>query len=274
MAPRFDTVLVTGASSGMGRDFALRLLAEGKTVYAAARGTDRMADLAEKGAIVLGLDITKDDQITAAVDRIIADHGGVDVLINNAGYGQYGSVEDTPIDKARYQFEVNLFGLARLTQLLIPSMREKRKGLIINVSSMGGKIYTPLGAWYHATKHAIEGWSDCLRFELEPHGIDVVIVEPGLIDTGFADAMGAQFATPEGSAYADLAEKVQRGAKETHAAGRMSPPSVITDLVLQAIRADRPRPRYAGGAMARPVMFLRWLLPDRMFDRMLRSQLR
>lgn len=274
MAPRFDTVLVTGASSGMGRDFVLRLLAEGKTVYAAARRTDRMADLAEKGAIVLGLDITKDEQIVAAVERIVAETGGVDVLINNAGYGQYGSVEDTPIDKARYQFEVNLFGLARLTQLLIPSMREKRKGLIINISSMGGKIYTPLGAWYHATKHAIEGWSDCLRFELEPHGIDVVIVEPGLIDTGFADALDAQFATPEGSAYADLAEKIQRGAKETQAAGRMSPPSVITDVILSAIRADRPRARYAAGAMARPLLFLRWLLPDRLFDRMLRSQVR
>ena len=166
MNNKYQTVLVTGASSGMGKDFAQRLLKEGMTVYAAARSVDKMADLAEAGAIVLAMDITKEDDVVAVAERIRSDVGSLDVLINNAGYGQYGPVEDTPIDTARYQFEVNLFGLARLTQLMLPTMRENGKGLIINISSMGGKMYTPLGAWYHATKHALEGWSDCLRIEV------------------------------------------------------------------------------------------------------------
>lgn len=275
MGKRFETVLVTGASSGMGREFAERLLAEGMTVYVAARRADRMAALAEKGAIVLEMDITKDDQIVAAVQRIVDGHGGVDVLINNAGYGQYGAVEDTAIDTARYQFEVNLFGLARLTQLLLPSMRAKGRGRIINISSMGGKMYTPLGAWYHATKHALEGWSDALRLELAPHGIDVVIVEPGIIRTGFADAMNDHFAPGQSGAYDDLSGALQKSTAKNFENPKFgSPPSVISDLVLRAIRAGRPKTRYAGGQMARPLMFLRWLLPDRTYDRILMSQLK
>lgn len=275
MGKRFETVLVTGASSGMGREFAERLLAEGMTVYVAARRADRMAALAEKGAIVLEMDITKDDQIVAAVQRIVDGHGGVDVLINNAGYGQYGAVEDTAIDTARYQFEVNLFGLARLTQLLLPSMRAKGRGRIINISSMGGKMYTPLGAWYHATKHALEGWSDALRLELAPHGIDVVIVEPGIIRTGFADAMNDHFAPGQSGAYDDLSGALQKSTAKSFENPKFgSPPSVISDLVLRAIRAGRPKTRYAGGQMARPLMFLRWLLPDRTYDRILMSQLK
>ncbi len=275
MGKRFETVLVTGASSGMGWEFAERLLAEGMTVYVAARRADRMAALADKGAIVLEMDITKDDQIVAAVQRIIDGHGGVDVLINNAGYGQYGAVEDTAIDTARYQFEVNLFGLGRLTQLLLPSMRAKGRGRIINISSMGGKMYTPLGAWYHATKHALEGWSDALRLELAPHGIDVVIVEPGIIRTGFADAMNDHFAPGQSGAYDALAAALQQATAKSFENPKFgSPPSVISDLVLRAIRAGRPKTRYAGGQMARPLMFLRWLLPDRTFDRIVMSQVK
>jgi short-subunit dehydrogenase len=182
-------VLITGASSGMGKETANRLLREGHTVYAAARRLEQMHDLQEMGAIILKLDISLDSSIINAVQTIIARHGGVDVLINNAGFATYGSVEETSIDDARYQFEVNLFGLGRLTKLLLPAMRKKGSGKIINVSSMGGKIYTPLGAWYHATKHAIEGWSDCLRIELASLGIDVIIVEPGIIATDFGNVM-------------------------------------------------------------------------------------
>src|SRR5688572_21488236 len=169
-----QVVLVTGASSGMGKAFANALLDEGLTVYVAARRVEQMADLAARGAIALKLDISQTDQTEAAVRHIERDHGGVDVLINNAGFGLYGSLEETGLDDARYQFEVNLFGMARLTQLLLPSMRAKRRGRIINMSSMGGKIYTPMGIWYHASKHAVEGWSDCLRLELSPFNIDVV----------------------------------------------------------------------------------------------------
>ena len=274
MASRYNTVLITGASSGMGKDFAKRLLGEGMTVYAAARNVDKMSDLADAGAITLKMDITSDDDIVAAVETIKANHGGVDVLINNAGFGQYGSVEETPIDAARYQFEVNIFGLARLTQLLIPAMRERGKGLIINISSMGGVMYTPLGAWYHATKHALEGWSDCLRFELKPHGIDVVIVQPGLISTGFGEALGENFIEPDNSPYADLVAAIKKGTERTYAAGRFSPPTVITNVILKAIRAQRPRTRYAAGAMGPMLMRLRRLLPDRTFDWLLRSQVK
>lgn len=271
MTRRYTSVLVTGASSGMGKDFALRLLKDGYTVFAAARSVDKMTDLAAAGAIIVEMDISKDADIVAAADQIKA-AGGVDMLINNAGYGQYGPVEDTPIDTARYQFEVNLFGLARITQLLLPDMRAKGKGLVINISSMGGKVYTPLGAWYHATKHALEGWSDCLRLELKPHGIDVVIIEPGLIETGFGAGVQEQFTVADDSAYAAFAEALNRA----YEAGNtpMSPASVVTDLVMRAMCAPRPRTRYAGGALARPSLFLRWLLPDRWFDRMLMSQIK
>jgi len=272
MTRKYETVLVTGASSGMGKDIASRLLEEGYTVYAAARSVGKMDDLAARGAIVLAMDITKNDQVEAAVNRILEERGGVDVLVNNAGYGQYGPVEDTPIDTARYQFEVNLFGLARLTQLLIPAMRDRNKGLIVNISSMGGKIFTPLGAWYHATKYALEGWSDCLRLELKDFGIDVVIVEPGIIRTGFADALTERFALKENSAYAALAEKMRKASEESYSGGSGSPPSVISDVVVEAMAARRPRTRYAAGAMAKPLIFLRWLVSDRIFDRLVMSQ--
>jgi len=181
------TALVTGASSGIGKAIAKRLIEDGYHVYVAARSIDRMQDLASLGAVPLRMDISNEDEITAAVRTITGQSGGVDVLVNNAGFGLYGPVEEITIDEARYQFEVNLFGAARLTQLLLPAMRARRSGTIVNITSMGGKIYTVLGAWYHATKHALEGWSDSLRLELEPFGIRVVVVEPGQIETGFGE---------------------------------------------------------------------------------------
>jgi short-subunit dehydrogenase len=174
-----QTVLVTGASSGIGKETAKTLLADGYAVYVAARRVDRMSELEQLGATALAMDITNDEDIVAAVKRITAERDGIDVLINNAGFGMYGAMEDTTLDDARYQFEVNLFGLARLTQLALPYMRDRGAGKIVNISSVGGKIYTPLGAWYHATKHALEGWSDSLRLELKPLGIDVIVIEPG-----------------------------------------------------------------------------------------------
>ena len=178
MAGQQKTALVTGASSGMGKEIARRLIEDGFVVYVAARHVEKMDDLARLGARTLRMDISKDEQIQLAVDTIIAESGGVDVLVNNAGFGLYGPIEDVGIDEARYQFEVNVFGPARLTQLLLPAMRKKGAGTIVNITSMGGKIYTLLGGWYHATKHALEGWSDCLRLELAPFGIRVVVVAP------------------------------------------------------------------------------------------------
>lgn len=272
MTQKHRMALVTGASSGIGKSIAERLLKDGLTVYVAARSVDKMADLADKGAIVLALDITKEEQIETVAARILEEHGGVDVLVNNEGYGQYGPVEDTPIDTARYQFEVNLFGLARLTQLLLPAMRDKRQGLIIQISSIGGKVFTPLGAWYHATKHALEGWSDCLRLELKPFGIDVVIIEPGFINTGFADTLGGNLTYRKDGAYADFVGRFEGRVDKSRTTGEGSPPRVVAATVARAVRASRPRTRYATGQMARPLLFMRWILSDRTFERIIVSQ--
>ena len=173
------TALVTGASSGIGEETARRLQGLGYTVYGAARRTGRLEKLAAEGVRPLAMDVTDDASMTAGIARIIEETGRIDVLINNAGYGSYGAIEDVPIDEARRQFEVNLFGLGRLVQLVTPHMRGQKSGTIINISSMGGRLTTPLGGWYHATKYAVEPLSDALRMELKPFGIDVVLVEPG-----------------------------------------------------------------------------------------------
>ncbi len=267
------TVLITGASSGMGKETARKLIGEGYTVYTAARRIEKMKDLEELGATPLAMDITVEEQVTAAVDRINAEQGGVDILINNAGFGSYGAMEDTAIDDARYQFEVNLFGLARLTQLVLPHMRAQKAGKIVNITSMGGKIYMPLGSWYHATKHALEGWSDCLRVELAPFGIDVIIVEPGIIETEFGEVMvGPMLERSGDTAYGELAHKMATAARKSYEAGNASPPSVIADVIVKALKARRPRTRYVAGKLARPMMALRKWLGDRVFDRAIMSR--
>ena len=171
--------LVTGASSGIGESAANLLHQNGFKVYGAARRLEKMKKLEEIGISTISLDITQEESVQNCVNTILEKEGSIDVLVNNAGYGSYGAVEDVPIEEARRQFDVNIFGLARLTQLVLPKMRENKFGKIVNISSVGGKIYTPFGAWYHATKHALEGWSDSLRLETKPFGIDVVVVEPG-----------------------------------------------------------------------------------------------
>ncbi|MCP4386595.1 MAG: oxidoreductase [Hyphomicrobiales bacterium] len=270
-----QVALVTGASSGMGKEIARQLLNDGFTVVAAARRVDRMADLTELGAHAIALDITVDQDVQDAVDTILKDHGRVDVLVNNAGFGLYGAVEDVDIDDARYQFEVNLFGPARLTQLLLPQMRERRSGKIVNITSMGGKIYTPLGAWYHASKHALEGWSDCLRLELAPFDIDVVIVEPGMIQTEFGSVLVDPMLKRSGSGpYGGLAEKVAEATRNSYREGGSSPATVIARVVSDAVAARRPRTRYAAGRLAKPLIMARKWLSDRLFDRLVMSAVR
>lgn len=268
--------LVTGASSGMGKETAKRLLAAGYTVYVAARRRALMDDLAALGAIPLSMDITQDADIQQAVASIVAGHGAVDVLINNAGFGLFGSVEETSLEDARYQFEVNLFGLARLTQLLLPGMRAKGAGTIVNLSSMGGKIYTPLGAWYHATKHAIEGFSDCLRIELAPLGIKVVIIEPGIIATEFGEVMSGPMLARSGKGpYRALANATAKAVHDAYAKpGGASPASLVVDGIMQALAAKQPKTRYAMGKMAKPMMFIRKYFGDRLFDKALLSQVK
>jgi len=261
-----QVVLVTGASSGIGKATALQLLADGHIVYGAARRVDLMRDLllVDNGHAV-GLDVCNEAQIVAAVAQIVNEQGRIDVLINNAGYAVYGSVEDISMADARRQFDVNLFGLARMTQEVLPHMRKQKSGTIINVSSMGGKIYTPFGAWYHASKHALEGWSDCLRLELKGFGIKVVIMEPGAIATEFGDVlMGPLKKRSKGGAYESLVEKFAENGEKSQS--MMSPPSVIANAMSDAVVRKNPPRRYLVGALAKPLVFVRGWLGDGIYD--------
>ena len=263
--------LVTGGSSGIGEATALKLQELGYTTYAAARRVERMEHLTTTGIRPLAMDVTDDESMQSGVEQILAEEGRIDVLVNAAGYGSYGALEDVPLSEARNQFEVNLFGAARLTQLVLPRMREQRSGTVVNITSMGGKIYTPLGAWYHATKHALEALSDCLRMELKPFGIDVVVIEPGGIRTEWpgiaAQKVRAVSGTgpyaPQGNAVADslASESTQR---------RSSPPELIAKTIAKAVTARRPKTRYAVGYGAKPMIFLHDVLPDSAFDAFIR----
>lgn len=264
--------IVTGASSGIGAAVARRLNAQGHRVYAVARRVDLMAPLAEDGIIPVRVDVTDDTTLEALVSRVISECGRIDVLVNNAGYGALGAIEDVPLAEARRQFDVNMFGLARLTQLVLPHMRAQGSGRIINMSSMGGRIHTLLGGWYHATKFALEGFSDALRLEVGPFGIQVVVIEPGAIDTEWHGVAAENLLATSGEgAYADQAAAV---AKILAAARLGSSPKVIAEAVDRAVRARRPRSRYAVGLGAKPAMLARRVLPDKVFDRMLRLTFR
>ena len=266
--------IVTGASSGIGEATARRLQTMGYTVYAAARRVDRMAPLAEAGIRPARVDVTDDASMVGFVDQVLAESGRVDVLVNNAGYGSYGAVEEVPLDEARRQFEVNVFGLARLSQLVLPHMRRQRSGRIVNISSIGGKIYEPLGGWYHATKFAVEGLSDSMRMELAPLGIDVVVIEPGAIATEWSAIAGENLLARSGQgAYADQAG-LMAAFFTADPQGQASPPSVIADAVAKAVTARRPRTRYAVGRGAKPILAARRILPDRAFDRLMTTTLR
>jgi NAD(P)-dependent dehydrogenase (short-subunit alcohol dehydrogenase family) len=271
-AQQKPVALVTGASSGIGKDFALRLLAEGYTVYGAARRVERMADLAAAGCSVIAVDVTDDASMVAAVDRIIQEAGRIDVLINNAGYGQFGALEDVPIDEARRQLETNLIGPARLTQLCLPHMRARRFGKIFNISSTGGKIAGPLGGWYYASKFGLEGYSDALRTEVAGFGIDVVVIEPGGIESEWSQIAGDEAERYSGrGAYSGMVAKFKTLQSRL---GKNPPPSIISDLIVKALKARRPAIRYHGGRLAGPLLFLRRVLPDRMMDTLILSAFR
>jgi short-subunit dehydrogenase len=260
--------LVTGASSGIGDATARQLAKLGFTVYAAARRVERMEELKATGVRVAALDVTVDASMVAIVDQIIAENGRIDVLVNNAGYGSYGALEDVPIDEARRQFDVNIFGLARLTQLVLPHMRKQGDGYIVNISSVGGKIWEPLGSWYHATKFAVEGLSDSLRAEVASFGIKVVVIEPGAIKTEWgAIAADNLEASSADSAYADLAKTTTSVLRSMDNSRMASGPEVVARAIGRAVGRSRPRTRYAVGGGARSVLMMERLLPDKMFDR-------
>src|SRR3954451_4317884 len=259
--------LVTGGSSGIGECTVRELLGAGFTVYTAARRVERMEALADQGAHVFAMDVTLDASMVAGIRRVVEEQGRIDVLVNNAGYGSYGAVEDVPIDEARRQFEVNVFGLARLTQLVTPHMRRQGSGRIINISSIGGKFYEPFGAWYHATKFAVEGFSDSLRMELKPFGVDVVIVEPGPIITEWNEIARDSLLERSGSTdYATYARRAHKVLTEFDKPGRASKPEAVARKIVKAATTRHPAPRYPVGRGARVITGGRDHLPDRLFD--------
>lgn len=296
MAQVSKAVLITGCSSGIGRATALRLARGGWTVYASARRPDSISDLAESGCHTLALDVNDEHSMQAAVEQVEREQGAVGVLINNAGYSQSGAIETVAIDAVRRQFETNVFGLVRLTQLVLPKMRAQRWGKIVNVGSMGGRLTFPGGGYYHATKHALEAISDALRFELRGFCIDVILLEPGLITTGFGtaatasmtdlavaagatagngDGDGASDASGAGDPYVDFNAKV--GALTASAyTGPMARlgagPDRVAKVIERAITRRRAPTRVTITPSAKFTIATRKLLGDRAWDAAMRGQ--
>lgn len=272
---RQKIALVTGASSGIGEATVLQLLLDGYIVYAAARRVERMLGVKSAGARILVMDIVDEYQAMTGMEQIIDECGTIDVLVNNAGYGSYGAVEDVPLKEVRYQFEVNLFGMGRLIQLALPHMRKQRSGKIVNVSSMGGKIHEALGGWYHAAKYAVEGLSDCLRLELAEYGIDVIVIQPGGIRTEWGDiAADKLLKVSKGSFYMGQVDKQVNMLRYSESRLPLSDPSVVAKTISRALTARRPRTRYATGYGAKPILFIRKWASDRLMDWVMRSLLR
>ena len=269
-------VLITGCSSGIGHATAERLAGKGWMVYATARRAEDMADLEQRGCRLLSLDVTDEDSMRRAVEEVERAEGAVGVLVNNAGYSQSGAVEAVPMEKVRRQFETNVFGLARMCQLALPGMRRQGFGRIVNVSSMGGRLTFPGAGYYHAAKHAVESISDALRFEVAGFGVRVILVEPGIIRTGYAEAAVASMAenTYPGP-YAGFTEAVARATRQTYERGLLArlggEPEKVAETIERAISARKPRTRYPVTPSARAMMTLRRLAPDRVWDAILRS---
>jgi NAD(P)-dependent dehydrogenase (short-subunit alcohol dehydrogenase family) len=265
------TVLITGCSSGIGRATAERLVDEGYTVIATARRPESISDLEQRGARTLALDVTSEESMRAAVDAA----GPVDVLINNAGYSQSGAVESVPLDEVRAEFETNVFGLVRMCQLALPGMRERGQGKIVNIGSMGGRLTFPGAGVYHATKYAVEALSDALRFEVAGFGIDVILIEPGLIKTGFGDVASGSVEKADDATYGEFNRKVAEataGAYEGPLMKLGGAPEDVAAVIAKALQAKRPKPRYLVTASAHLLVNQRRVTPDRVWDLMMRVQ--
>jgi NADP-dependent 3-hydroxy acid dehydrogenase YdfG len=270
-------VLITGCSTGIGRATAAHLASQGWPVYATARRLESIADLGEKGCKTLALDVTDETSMRAAVDTVRSEAGAVGVLVNNAGYGLEGAAEVTPMDEIRRQFETNVFGLFRLCQLVLPGMRAQRWGRIVNISSVGGKMTLPGGAYYHASKHAVEAFSDALRFETAGFGVRVIVVEPGLIKTEFANTVNTHVERADAGPYAAFNEAVARNVVNAYDGimgklGGAVGPEAVAEVIERAITRERPRTRYRITSGARFILTMRKILPDRGYDAFLRTQ--
>lgn len=276
MAKPSQAVLITGCSSGIGKATAERLQRDGFTVYATARRAETIEDLASQGCKTLALDVTDEDSMAVAVKAVTDAEGAVGVLVNNAGYSQSGAVESVPLDDIRRQFETNVFGLIRMCQLVLPGMRDQGFGKIVNIGSMGGRVTFPGGGVYHATKYSVEAISDALRFEVKGFGVDVILVEPGLIVTNFGEVASASVGVSgDEGPYLDWNRKVGRiteGAYTGPMAKLGAGPDKVADTIAKAITAKRPKARYPVTASAHVMINQRRFTPDRLWDLMMRAQ--
>lgn len=263
-------ILPTGASSGIGYQTAELLAKQGHMVYGAARRVEKMEALKEFGVKPIRLDVTSQESIDEAVEAIIKAEGRIDVLVNNAGYGSYGAVEDVSMDEARKQFDVNIFGVAMLIKKVLPYMRAQHSGTIVNVASIGGRLTTYFGAWYHATKYALEALSDALRMETKPFGINISIIEPGGIKIPWGFIAADHLAeSAKGGAYEEQAGKIAAGMRKQYEGNMMSKPIIIAKAISRAVNSRRPKTRYTVGFMAKPLVWLHGWFPTRWFDAMM-----
>jgi NADP-dependent 3-hydroxy acid dehydrogenase YdfG len=271
-----SVVLITGCSSGIGEATAADLVTHGHTVYATARRPETLKTLADNGCHTLALDVTKEESMAAAVAAVEDEAGAIDVLVNNAGYSQSGAVESIPLDNIRKQFETNVFGLVRMSQLVLPGMRAAGHGRIINIGSMGGKLTFPGGGIYHATKYAVEAISDAMRFEVQGFGVQIVLIEPGLITTGFADTAVGSVDDLKDGPYAEFNSRVGTVTADIYA-GSVAKflggnPDSVAEVVRKAIEAKRPKARYTVTPSATLSIIQRQLTPDKLWDLAMRAQ--
>jgi NAD(P)-dependent dehydrogenase (short-subunit alcohol dehydrogenase family) len=279
MAVDSNVVLITGCSTGIGKATALHLARRGWVVYATARRLTDVSDLAAIGCRTLALDVTDQSSMIAAVRTIEETEGAVGVLVNNAGYSQSGAIESVPLERVRQQFETNVFGTVRMTQLVLPAMRRRRRGKIVNVGSMGGRLTFPGGGYYHATKYALEAITDALRFEVAGFGIDAILIEPGLIRTEFGESAGRSFDGWGGATdpYASFNEAIARTTRAAYEGGPISRlgggPETVARTIERAIVAKKPKARYTVTPSANLLLTIRKLLPDRAWDAFVASQM-
>ncbi|WP_379135182.1 oxidoreductase [Paenibacillus sp. sgz500958] len=264
--------IVTGASSGIGKATAIQLNKEGYTVFAGSRRVEQMKDLEKTGIKVLKLDVTDEKSNQDFVDFVRSTSSTIDVLVNSAGYGSLGALEDVPLQEARNQFDVNVFGAMNLTQLIAPIMRKQKSGKIINISSVGGQIYSPLGGWYYASKHALEALSDTLRNELKPFGIDVIIIEPGGTDTGWQEVANEAMkkSTPDNSVYRKLVEGFAAMSSNNYATS----PDKIANLIVKSIKDKNPKTRYQPSMKEAMIVLAARRLPYKLFDKVIEGQMK
>ncbi len=265
-------ILITGASSGIGFDSAQTLAKQGHRVYAAARRTELMEPLKAYGVKVIGMDVTDEESMKQGVETVIQAEGRIDVLINNAGYGYFGAIENVPLEEARRQLEVNVFGLARLTQLVLPYMRKQRSGRIINTSSIAGKMVFYMGGWYNVTKYSVEALSDALRMEMKPFGIDVVMIEPGAIKTDWGVIAARHLMESSvGTAYEQIGTQWAYNMDWFYKTNWLSSPEVVTKAISRAVNSRRPKARYCRGRISITGRVLHALLPARWWDALMRQ---